>query len=214
MTTHPRASELALYVGSDCGPLTRWRIARHLRRCEACRAEAASIRTSRELLRECMAEMPAGVNWERLAREMTGNIRVGLAAGACVGDFPAGRRIRPLLEWKIVTCVAMLAILLAAALVVNLPSSRKYGLMSSLRTFAGFDRARPEMPALAAPPASAVLEASPQQIGLWSNGASLTMSPRQTSDLTVSLSLQGSASEQVVDGDTGQITINQVYYAQ
>jgi len=211
--THPKAAELALYIGGDCGPLAKWRMARHLRRCEGCRSEADAYRTSREELRESVADLPAGMNWERLSREMTGNIRVGLAAGACVGDFPAKRRIKPLLQWNIATSMGMLAVLFVAALLVNLPAPQAEHLMSSLRQLVGVEPAQ-RAPMMSAMPANAVLEASPQQIQVWSNGTAMTVVPSQTADVTVSLSLQGSASQRVVDGDTGQVTISQVYYAQ
>lgn len=212
--THPNIAELALYVGGDCGRLARWRIGRHLRRCPACLAEVEAHRSACETLRECVAEIPAGVNWDRLAEEMTGNIRVGLAAGACVGDFPVRKRLRPLLQWNIATSMCMLALLFAAAFVVNLPAPQAEHLMSSLRRLVGIEPAAQRTPMLTAVPASAVVEASPQQIGVWSNGTSMTVVPPQTSNVRVSLSLQGSASERVVDGDTGQVTISQVYYAQ
>jgi hypothetical protein len=211
--THPKAGELALYIGGDCGPLAKWRIARHLRACEGCRSEADAYRKSREELRQSVADLPAGLNWERLSREMTGNIRVGLAAGACVGDFPAKRRGKPLLQWNIATSMGMLGILFVAAFLVNLPAPQAEHLMSSLRQLVGVEpAARPSM--MTATPANAVLEASPQQIQVWSNGTAMTVVPSQTADVTVSLSLQGSASQRVVDGDTGQVTISQVYYAQ
>ena len=41
-------------------------------------------RHSRQRLKQAAAEMPEGADWDRLAAEMTANIRVGLAAGECV----------------------------------------------------------------------------------------------------------------------------------
>ena len=209
---HPNEAELALFVGGDCGRLDRWRIGRHVGRCGACHAEVEEHRKSREALRDFMADMPAGVNWNRLAEEITGNIRVGLAAGACVGDFP-GKRRRPLLHWNIATSMTMLVLLFGAAFMVNLPAPQAEHLVSSLRRMVGLEPAA-RLPMMTAMPSSTVLEASPQQIGMWSNGTAMTVIPPQASDVTVSLSLQGSASQRVVDGDTGQVTISQVYYAQ
>lgn len=211
--THPNAAELALFAGGDCGRLARWRIARHIGRCEACRAEVEAHRNSGQALREFMSDLPAGVNWDRLAEEMTGNIRVGLAAGACVGDFPPRHR-RPLLQWNIAMSMAMLVLLFGAAFLVNLPAPQAEHLVSSLRRVVGLESAAVRLPVLTTMPSSTVLEASPQQIGMWSNGTAMTVVPPQASDVTVSLSLQGSASQRVVDGDTGQVTISQVYYAQ
>ena len=39
-------------------------------------------------LRSNVEELPAGLNWNRLAAEMTANIHLGLEAGECVGPAP------------------------------------------------------------------------------------------------------------------------------
>jgi hypothetical protein len=53
--------------------------------------------------------MPAEVNWNRLAAEMRGNIRVGLAAGECVGPAePEQTR----LGWRIAATLAPITLVL------------------------------------------------------------------------------------------------------
>ena len=52
----------------------------HLNSCADCRGWVAAYRTDRESLRPLATAMPAGVNWDRLALEMSADIRVGLAA--------------------------------------------------------------------------------------------------------------------------------------
>ena len=81
---HPNEIQLSLYAGGDLSLLERIRTSLHVRGCERCRAEVAALESRREELRRAADEMPADLNWERLAAEMTGNIRVGLAAGECV----------------------------------------------------------------------------------------------------------------------------------
>lgn len=210
---HTTLSELALYAGDDCGVLQRMRIARHVRHCGVCREELRRHRNAVNALRDYAGEMPPEVDWERLAEEMTGNIRVGLAAGECVGDFPPKRRA-PLLRWNIATSMAMLAVLFAAALVINLPQEQSQHLIGSLRGVVGIDRGRPTTETLAAAPEFGILEASPRQIAMHSNGNSLIVAPDSSSNVRVSVSLQGSAAARVVDADTGQVTISRVYDAQ
>src|SRR5437660_6027325 len=110
---HPGLADLALYAGRDCGFVRQWRIRHHVRGCDACRSELRAQQSAQEALRGYASEMPAGIEWDRLAEEMRGNIRVGLAAGECVGDFPVKRRL-PMLQWNIAASIGMLVVLLAA----------------------------------------------------------------------------------------------------
>lgn len=85
--THPRETELALYAGGELGWWARLRLRRHLGRCQMCRQRVEEFSGWRRWLRE-QDDLPAGVNWNRLAAEMKANIRLGLAAGECVGPVP------------------------------------------------------------------------------------------------------------------------------
>jgi hypothetical protein len=89
---HPSESDLALYAGHDLNVLKEWRVSRHVSRCERCREtvdEFASLRSATVEL----GELPADINWNRLASEMKANIRLGLEAGECVaGHSGAGNR--------------------------------------------------------------------------------------------------------------------------
>ena len=90
-------TDLALYVSGD---LRLWRRALVASACpavRACRQRGGSLpRGSASSSRDVAAEMPEGVDWDRLAAEMTANIRVGLAAGECVA--PRGSANRAVLE--------------------------------------------------------------------------------------------------------------------
>jgi hypothetical protein len=91
---HPNESALALYAGGDLGFFARWRMERHLAKCESCGEEIASFEATREIATD-LSEIP-DVQWNGLAAEMKANIRLGLAAGECVrlGETPL--RERPL----------------------------------------------------------------------------------------------------------------------
>jgi len=99
-------------TGVVCGPrigvAARWSLRRHLARCAACRAEVAAFVVSRESLEAAANELPAEVNWNRLAADMKANIHVGLAAGECVGpERPARVRI----AWRAAATVAPVAVM-------------------------------------------------------------------------------------------------------
>src|ERR1700733_1914956 len=118
---HIAEPDLALFVSGD---VSLWRYAAvclHIARCETCRSRIEVYRQSRQSLKHAAAEMPAGVNWDRLAAEMTANIRVGLAAGECV----APRRRKPVsfIGWKPAAVATGIVAVLSAAWWLNLPSS-------------------------------------------------------------------------------------------
>jgi len=80
---HPNEATLALHAGGELGALARWKTGRHVSRCEQCRDEVEAFIGLREIVPD-LAEIPE-VPWNRLAAEMKANIRLGLAAGECVG---------------------------------------------------------------------------------------------------------------------------------
>jgi len=79
---HPKQAALALHAGGDLGFFAKWRVERHLARCERCRDEVAAFSDFREMLPELAG--PPDLPWNQLAAEMRANIRLGLAAGECV----------------------------------------------------------------------------------------------------------------------------------
>ena len=77
---HPSIENLALYGGGELPWWTRLTMRRHVHACPQCQEEFALFRETAEAVREETAEMPAGVQWDRLAAEMRANVRVGIAA--------------------------------------------------------------------------------------------------------------------------------------
>ena len=214
---HPGELELALFAGGDLGFWERWRVRKHLRQCETCRADVGALKATSENLRHLADEMPDGVNWMRLSQEMTGNIRVGLAAGECVG--PVRMRRQRSLAWHAMGIVALAFVIVLTALWVNVPRDQKDHVFAALRSISlgGGHRAAAMQPLNE----GVVLEASPVSIELRANGGAMSiltsrdpMPDRYANNVAVSVSMQGSAGAQYVDSDTGQVTISKVYYEQ
>jgi hypothetical protein len=212
-TTHVSRTDLALAVSGDLGLWHRLTVNLHVRRCEDCRARLQAYRLDRERLKEAALELPPGLNWDRLAAEMTANIRVGLAAGECV----APRRPKPAgFGWKPALAAAGVAAVLSLAWWLNLPASDTASLGRAVRAIAqGHPSA--DAPSFSGGLASSfgdqgpVVEASPRGVELRENGSSLGISQGDLRPLAVSVSAQGSASARYVDVDTGQVTITSVY---
>lgn len=203
--THILETDLALLANGDM-PLWRQAFARlHVARCGACQARLAAYREDREAIAQLAEELPPGVSWDRLASEMTANIRVGLAAGECVAPrraaraFPAG--------WRMAATVAGFGALLVGAWWLNVPKSETLALKGAMQKIAralpwsgaGLDDRRP------------LVEVSSRGIELRENGGVLGMSQGVARPVSVTLSVQGSARARYVDAETGQITITGVY---
>ncbi len=210
---HATEAELALLAGGDLGFFRRWLLRAHTRNCERCRGEMGAFVRSRERAMQDAGDLPPGVDWESLSVEMTANIRVGLEAGECVGPVrPRARRWR--IDWNLGTALVAAALLLAAGLALNFPRDEANRLGSALVTLV-HGRGRSVGGAIAATPEGVFLEASPSGPSVNENGAALKLlAPVASGAVTVSVSLQDSVGARYVDSDSGQVTINKVYYEQ
>lgn len=121
---HPAAPQIALFAGGDLGRWERWRIARHVAGCSECRHELEALRDAAGQLRQLtdeMADLPNSLNWNRLAQEMTGNIRVGLAAGEAIALFDKPLRNKPRLGWNVTVLVLGATVIFGIAFWTSLP---------------------------------------------------------------------------------------------
>ena len=184
---HPNEIQLSLYAGGDVNLLERIRTGLHVRGCESCRAEVESLQRGRTELRRAADELPANLNWERLAAEMTGNIRVGLAAGECVAPV-LGKSDR--MGWRAAAVLASGTALIMTAWWLNIPPAKH----------------------MAANGNGVRLEATAAGIEMKQNGGALVLlNPNAGSGSTVFVSTPGSLRARYVNAETGQVTINNVY---
>ena len=219
---HPLQTQLALFAGGELGWMETWTVRRHLLACPGCRRHVADFSQDRQVVRDLSAELPAGIDWERLSGEMAGNIRVGLAAGEAISAFdpPADLKIvrtRPVwFQWNAGWAVAAASVVFAAGFWINLPRPQAEHLLTSLRGIR-FERigkvVQPDSGNAAATTGDVLMEASRASIEVWGNGASLSLLNPRSDGPTISVSTQGSAGARYIDSNTGQVTINQVYYA-
>jgi hypothetical protein len=91
----------------------------HLAGCDGCRSWVAAFNSDRESIRQLADEMPPGVNWDRMAAEMSANVRVGLEAGECVASRV--RKPTVAIGWRVAAATAGVAILLVSAWWLNMP---------------------------------------------------------------------------------------------
>jgi hypothetical protein len=122
---------------------------------------------------------------------MTANIHVGLAAGACV-EPPAARV--PKARWHRAVILAPVVVPLIVLLVIGL----------------WFERPRPR--ASQAPWVDGtVIEATAEGIELKQGDRMLNLRHPDASDVTYAVNAQGTVRARYFDGETGQVTIHNVY---
>jgi len=184
---HWDETDLALFSGGDLSLWKKARIGRHLKRCPECRARAEAFSEQRELLEDLSAELPAGVNWGHLAREMKANIQLGVDAGRCVDveKRPAAwsHGWRP---------AAVLASVLLMFVSVWWFHARFSGVPSG-------------------PEDGVVLEATADGIEIRQQDRVLTMMHADSEPVMLSVNAEGAMAARYIDDDTGMVTINNVY---
>jgi hypothetical protein len=210
---HPNQVQLALFAGGDLGFWDRWRVRGHVSACSDCATEVRALQQASKQVTELAAEMPENLNWNQLGEEMTGNIRVGLAAGEAIARFDKPSLVRPRrLGWNAAMVIACATVVFAAAFWINLPGPQADHLLSALRRVRT-DRIGTLVQHPVAGTDDVVLEASSSSLQVKENGRTLSLMHPHSDAVTVSVSMRGSLSVRYVDADTGQVTTNKVYDA-
>jgi hypothetical protein len=203
--THPHETVLSLFSGGDLSWWQRFRIGRHVSSCADCRRMVESFRRDRQAIRELADEPPPGLLWERLASEMTGNIRVGFAAGECVGPVRS-KGISVNIGWKPAIAFSCAAMLMVTGWVLNMPPSSTRRLGTAIRSVWNRDL-RLTGPADAGVSVAAVRDG----VQVKQNGAEMTLMNPGTVPSFVTATTGGEVRARYVDADTGQVTITNVY---
>jgi len=202
---HLNEGRMALLAGDDLGFLPSLRAWWHLQGCQRCRASFDAFRENRRAVKQAADEMPAAIDWARLSEEMTGNIRVGLAAGECVGDYPTKLRFLRF-RWSGATVAAALTVVFVAGFWMNLPAPQADHLAAALRSIVGgsasHDTSHTDM-----------LVASGRGIEAKTKWTSLSYLPPDPGAALITVSTRGSVAARSLDDDTGQTTITEVYDA-
>jgi hypothetical protein len=184
---HPDENGLAVLAGGEAGRVHRFFLERHLRNCENCQDKVAAFHDLRGQLAE--VELP-DVNWNFLAAEMRANIRLGLEAGACVRTAKVSKGWNP----RLTVVFASLLLLVAASVLLT--------------------DARLRHPVNVAEAATPVLQPTGSGIELRNGRDSFSFLDDKGTRTDQTVSAQGVIQARYVNGDTGSVTINNVYLQQ
>ena len=198
---HPTEEMLTLFSSGDLGWRTRWSLRRHISHCAACLSEVERFRSaSQQLCREARSETLTGfeaiADWNRLEREMVGNIAVGVDAARCI-DNVGRHRFR---SWRGAFVGAGLTAIFLAGWSMNIPKEQSQHLSNAVRRFMGFQVSQA---------AGTTVQTTPEGIAVHAQGATLTMMHSGSAVVTVAGS--SSVGARYVDEDSGEVTITNVY---
>ncbi|HEX4232645.1 MAG TPA: hypothetical protein VHZ07_28550 [Bryobacteraceae bacterium] len=198
---HPELAELALWASHDLPWPRRFRLKRHLDACAFCSQQAAQFCSAREAFRhdaqsQTLTGYEAIADWQRLEREMVGNIAVGVAAARCI-DKVGRKRFR---SWRGAFVGAGMAMLLALGWMMNIPREESEHLALSLRRIVGMNRSQPS---------GTILQSTPDGIAVRAQGATMTL--LHPASAVVTVAGNASVGALYVDEDSGEVTITNVY---
>lgn len=186
MKNHPRETDLALLASGDCGLFDAIRLRLHVRDCADCQAVVESFSRLRGAM---SAELLSAELGQGLAQEMLANIRLGLEAGACVRGEGAERTA--VSAWQPRLALAMASLLLLAG--------------------AGFWLREKPGAGVSTAAVVPIVASSDAGIEFRSGENSLMLLNRNGAPGNQTVSAQGEIRSRYIDGDTGAVTINNVY---
>jgi len=182
---HPDRATLALHAGGDLGRFQAWRTARHVAQCAVCSEEVAAFEQVRAMLPE-LNELP-GVSWNRIAGEMSANIRLGLAAGECVGEAAPARQPALFRGARMAIALGSAAAVIVMALVLQ----------------------RPTPPIMSA--SVPVAQTTKDGIQAVSGDRGFALMHMNAHDVSYTVGAQGTMGASYVDPSTGYVTVTKVY---
>ena len=194
---HPDAPTLALLAGGELPLWSRWKAQRHVRSCRDCQAELEKFRALRASLpaeaadeSDASAELP-GIAWSVFEAEMRANIRLGLTAGALAGSSreDAQSALPSIPYWRWATVCGALVFVIGAGWWLSIPAH---------------------------PPTSAVSLVSnvtppTQALDVATQAAGFQLPVPASNTVRTEADFSGGTRARLIDGETGQVTLQQVY---
>jgi len=188
---HPSEADLALLSGGDCGWLRGLLLGRHVAGCGDCRDMVASFGELRSEVRDhaLAGFAPESSTWSAMAGEMRANIRVGLAAGECVGEAPTDS---PRRNWAPRLAIGMASVVVVCGVGMFLRGLLPQG----------------DQPGVVH---AAVVESTGTGVEVRTDSGSMTLLNHGDVAGDQTVTSQGAIQASYVDGNTGTVTITSVY---
>ena len=192
---HFSEHEAALASTGDLPFLLKLQSQTHCLVCPSCRARVEDYRSDRSRVDLAVDgfELPRAIKWEQLEAEMLGNIRLGLDIDA-IHQGAGIKTEERFIPWRAAVAIAAMTVIVMTGWFLTGPGSR------------------PAISAVAQVRSGGMLLRGDENgVGVESRGSGMILRNVASRSNRIEVGLEGSVRSSVVDQDSGQVTVSQIY---
>lgn len=197
---HLNDSEAALASSGDLSFVARVRSKAHCAVCPACRMRVEVFRQDAVRVRKIVPEfeLPRSMDWGEMEREMFANVRLGLDVSEIRTDFGRANEPERAMSWTGAVAIAALTAIVITGWFLAGPRTQQYLLHAPKAV------AQVKSGAL-------ILRGDENGVGFESRGVGMILRNVASPSSRFEVGLEGSVRSSVVDQDSGQVTVSQIY---
>lgn len=192
---HFSEHEAALASSGDLPLMLKLQSQAHSLVCPACRARVAAFRSDR--LRIDVAvdsfELPRAIKWNQLEAEMLGNIRLGLDVDA-IHQGSERKEEERYIPWRAAAAITAMTVIVMTGWFLTGPGSRPVASAVAQVRSGGL-----------------LLRGDENGVGVENRGRGMILRNVSSRSNRIEVGLEGSVRSSVVDQDSGQVTVSQIY---
>ena len=192
---HFSEHEAALASSGDLPLILKLQSQAHCLVCPACRARVASYRSDRSRVDHAVDsfELPRAIKWDQLEAEMLGNIRLGLDVDA-IHQGSGRKEEERYIPWRAAVAIVAMTVIVITGWFLAGPGSRPIPSAVAQVRSGGF-----------------LLRGDENGVGVESRGRGMILRNVASRSNRLEVGLEGSVRSSVVDQDSGQVTVSQIY---
>ncbi|MCX6612892.1 MAG: hypothetical protein NTW74_18835 [Acidobacteria bacterium] len=187
--------EAALASSGDLPFLLKLQSQAHCLICPSCRARVEAFRSDRSRVDLAVDafELPRAIKWDQLEAEMLGNIRLGLDVDA-IHQGSSPKTEERFIPWRAAVAIAAMTVIVMTGWFLTGPGSR------------------PAISAVAQVRSGGMLLRGDENgVGVENRGSGMILRNVAARSNRIEVGLEGSVRSSVVDQDSGQVTVSQIY---
>ncbi len=197
---HLNDSEAALASSGDLSFFAHLRSKAHCAVCKSCRMRVELFQQDAERVRRIVPEfeLPRSMDWGEIEREMFANVRLGLDVSEIRSDFGKRGESERAISWPGAVSIATLTAIVITGWFLAGPRTQQY-LLHAPRAVAQVKSG------------ALILQGDENGVGVESRGVGMILRNVSSASSRFEVGLEGSVRSSVVDQDSGQVTVSQIY---
>lgn len=197
---HLNDFEAALASSGDLSFVAHLRSKAHCAICKSCSMRVEVFQQDAERVRKIVPEfeLPRSMDWGEIEREMFANIRLGLDVSEIRSDFGKQRESERAISWPGAVSIMTLTAIVITGWFLAGPRTQQY-LMHAPRAVAQVKSG------------ALILQGDENGVGVESRGVGMILRNVSSASSRFEVGLEGSVRSSVVDQDSGQVTVSQIY---